>query len=439
MKIIRAVVVDDEKPGRERLRRLLSRHTRVELAGCCASGAEALTLIHEAAGADRPVHVMFLDVQMPEVDGFTVISSLVADLKSVAVPSVVFVTAHDEYALRAFDSHAIDYLLKPFSDERFQAALDRVIRHVKAGHAHALMSQMHALLGDVGRPTTPDGQVAMATGRAVLDRIVVKGAHRVRLLPVEQISWIEADGMYVKLHTRDGAVHLHRGLLGSLGASLDERRFVRIHRSAIVNIDLVDGLRRMRTATTSCFCATAPRFASADGFARGCRRGSARLCSPPLQAANYGYAAHTSRRRSSNCRSEGSTQGGSRPPSRRAPASEALMRPSAPAQSRLERRRTVGQNSEFLRPDTMPTYACLCCGHTEAFETAQEAFEAGWDVAPYFTLQPLCNLCLSAPVMILGLDAARELHADKHAQWQKQGRPTAPRAATDETSDQSKD
>lgn len=86
----------------------------------------------------------------------------------------------------------------------------------------------------------------------------------------------------------------------------------------------------------------------------------------------------------------------------------------------------------------MPTYACLCCGHTEAFETAQDAFEAGWDVAPYFTLQPLCNLCLSAPVMILGLDAARLLHAEKHAQWQNQGRPTASRAATDETLDQSK-
>lgn len=245
MNIIRAVVVDDEKPGRERLRRLLGRDTRVELAGCCASGAEAIALIREAAGAGRPVHAMFLDVQMPEVDGFTAISSLLADIRPDTAPSVVFVTAHDEYALRAFDSHAIDYLLKPFSDERFQAALDRVIRHVKAGHAHALMSQMHALLGDVACHATPDARAATTTGRkTVLDRIVVKGAHRVRLLPVEQITWIEADGMYVRLHTRDGGAHLHRGLLGSLDASLDERQFVRIHRSAIVNIDLVDGLRQ---------------------------------------------------------------------------------------------------------------------------------------------------------------------------------------------------
>jgi two-component system LytT family response regulator len=188
---------------------------------------------------------MFLDVQMPEVDGFAVVSSLAAESNLAVVPAVVFVTAHDEYALRAFESHAIDYLLKPFSDERFQAALDRVIRHVKAGHAHTLMSQMQALIGGLPGVVTKESAAGIAGSRKpVLDRLVVKGEHRVRLLPVEQISWIEADGMYVKLHTRDGHVHLHRGLLGSLDASLDARRFVRIHRSAIVNIDLVDGLRQ---------------------------------------------------------------------------------------------------------------------------------------------------------------------------------------------------
>ncbi len=245
MTLIRALVVDDEKPGRERVRRLLSRDARIELAGCCGSGAEAIEHVREAARGGGPVHVMFLDVQMPEVDGFAVVSSLAAEGDAPVVPAVVFVTAHDEYALRAFESHAIDYLLKPFSDERFQAALDRVIRHIKAGHAHTLMSQMQALIGGLPDLVSTDVPAGMAHGRKpVLDRLVVKGEHRVRLLPVEQISWIEADGMYVKLHTRDGQVHLHRGLLGSLDASLDARRFVRIHRSAIVNIDLVDGLRQ---------------------------------------------------------------------------------------------------------------------------------------------------------------------------------------------------
>jgi two-component system, LytTR family, response regulator len=245
MNAIRVLIVDDEKPGRERLRRLVNKDARVDLAGCCAGGAEALTLMREAAGAGSPVHLMFLDVQMPEIDGFAVVSALVQQSASEALPAVVFVTAHDEYALRAFEAHAIDYLLKPFSDERFQAALDRVIRHVRAGHAQAVMSQMEALLGSVGHQRL--GQDASTSGpgtRATLDRIVLKGANRIRLLPVDQISWIEADGIYVKLHTRDGKAHLHRGLLGTFDSSLDERCFVRIHRSAIVNIDVVSELRQ---------------------------------------------------------------------------------------------------------------------------------------------------------------------------------------------------
>ena len=231
--MFRVLIVDDEKPARERLRNLLKRDARVEIVSCCAGGAEALNAVEDAQRAERPVHVLFLDVQMPELDGFGVISKLVEQHGSENVPVVVFVTAHDEYALRAFEAHALDYLLKPFSDERFQATLDRAIRQVRAGTAQRLMSQMQALVGNAGSRQKP-----------MLDRIVVKGPDRVRLLPVVQISWIEADGVYVKLHTRDGGVHLHRGLLGSLDALLDERRFVRIHRSAIVNIDVVNELRQ---------------------------------------------------------------------------------------------------------------------------------------------------------------------------------------------------
>jgi two-component system LytT family response regulator len=243
MNLIRALVVDDEKPGRERVRRLVGRDARVEIVGVCAGGAEAVGALSEAAAAGRPVQVMFLDVQMPEVDGFAVVSTLVRRAPPEAVPAIVFVTAHDEYALRAFDAHAIDYLLKPFSDERFQASLDRAIRHIRAGHAQALMTRMQALLAQATGGVT-SGESHDGPRRRPLDKIVVKGSHRIRLLPVEQVSWIEADGMYVKLHTRDGAVHLHRGLLGSLDTALDPRRFVRIHRSAIVNIDVVHELRQ---------------------------------------------------------------------------------------------------------------------------------------------------------------------------------------------------
>ena len=243
MQTIRAVIVDDEKPGRERLRRLLARDTRVQLVGCCAGGAEALDTIRAGARDGAPVQLMFLDVQMPEVDGFGVLSALVRDSPNVVMPEVIFVTAHDEYALRAFDAQAIAYLLKPFSDERFQAALDRALRHVRAGHADSVMSQMQALLDGSGQKRTGTPPAAGAA-RRMLDRIVVRNSDRVRLLPVEQISWIEADGMYVKLHTRDGATHLHRALLGSLDSSLDPRRFIRIHRSAIVNIDVIAELRQ---------------------------------------------------------------------------------------------------------------------------------------------------------------------------------------------------
>ena len=243
MRTIRALIVDDEKPGRERLRRLLARDSRVDLSGSCAGGAEALDAIRAGARAGAPVHLMFLDVQMPELDGFGVLSALVRETPSLAVPEVIFVTAHDAYALRAFEAHAMDYLLKPFSDERFQAALDRALRHVRAGRADAVVSQMQALLDGSG-PGQAGALLTLDQRRRTLDRIVVRGADRVRLLPVDQVSWIEADGMYVKLHTRDGATHLHRALLGSLDEALDARRFVRIHRSAIVNIDVVAELRQ---------------------------------------------------------------------------------------------------------------------------------------------------------------------------------------------------
>lgn len=263
---VRVLVVDDEKPARERLRRLLERDPRVQITGCCVAGAEALRTMREAARAGTPVQLLFLDVQMPELDGFGVIAALARrdDEERVDegsgpldMPAVVFVTAFDDYAIRAFDAHAIDYLLKPYSDERFEAALDRAIRHLRAGHAQALLAQMQALLAPIGVPTAAPGTTKPASSSgatdpggtkssapSTLDRIVLKGTDRIRLLPVPQITWIEAAGMYVKLHLRDGSEHLHRSLLGELEAALDKRRFVRVHRSAIVNIDVIEELRQ---------------------------------------------------------------------------------------------------------------------------------------------------------------------------------------------------
>jgi two-component system LytT family response regulator len=247
MDTIRVLVVDDEKPARDRLRRLLARAGGVELVDSCAGGDEAVRVVREAATAGTPVHVLFLDVQMPEVDGFAVMSALVASAPRCPIPDVVFVTAHDDYAIRAFDARAIDYLLKPYSDERFHAALDRAVRQVRAGHAQAVMSSMRDLLAGTAYPRPGGVPLRVGTARrTVLDKILVKGTHRVRLIAVDQIRWIEADGMYVKLHTRDGASHLHRALLGTLDRSLDGRRFVRVHRSAIVNIEMVEEVRQDR-------------------------------------------------------------------------------------------------------------------------------------------------------------------------------------------------
>jgi two-component system LytT family response regulator len=245
MKPIRVLVADDEKPGRERLRNLLKRDARVALVACCGGGAEALQAMRGAAQQRAQVQLLLLDVQMPEIDGFAVVSTLVKEDRGGLLPAVIFVTAHDEYALRAFEAHAIDYLLKPYSDERFQAALDRGIRHVRAGDAQAIVSRMQTLVETIeSKHHASDHADVESPKNSVVDRIVIKGPQRVRLLPVEQISWIEADGVYVKLHTRDSAVHLHRALLGSLEGALDHRQFVRIHRSAIVNIDVVEELRQ---------------------------------------------------------------------------------------------------------------------------------------------------------------------------------------------------
>jgi two-component system, LytTR family, response regulator len=257
MNTVRVLVADDEKPARDRLRRLLERDARVRLAGCCVGGADAVRMVQDGARAGEPVHLLFLDVQMPELDGFGVLAELIATKDAEhELPAVVFITAHDEYAIRAFDAHAVDYLLKPFSDERFEASLDRAIRHLRAGHAQALLSQMQALLGAGAAGAAGGAAAAAAPGSmssaggpqagagAALDRIVLKGTDRVRLLPVQQITWIEAAGMYVKLHMRDGSEHLHRSLLGQLDDALDKRRFVRVHRSAIVNVDLIDELQQ---------------------------------------------------------------------------------------------------------------------------------------------------------------------------------------------------
>jgi two-component system LytT family response regulator len=203
---IRTLIVDDEPLAREGLRLLLAADREIRVVGECANGREAVEAIHRL----RP-DLVFLDVQMPELDGFGVIASL----QPTELPQVVFVTAYDRYALRAFEVHALDYLLKPFDDERFHDALARAKRRV------APRSREH---------TT---------------RLAVKDLGRIVFLDVAEIQWIEAADYYVQLHV-GGQSYLHRESMQSLEARLDPSQFLRIHRSAIVNVQAVKEIRHER-------------------------------------------------------------------------------------------------------------------------------------------------------------------------------------------------
>jgi two-component system LytT family response regulator len=235
---IRILIVDDEKPARLRLTMLLERHSGVEVAAECHGGPSALDAVSSAAQAGAPIDMIFLDIQMPEMDGFAMLEALYA-LPLDPVPVVVFATAYDEYALRAFDAHAVDYLLKPYSDERFEVALTRAVGIVRNGASESLLGQMRALLGELAK--APGGAKNESPGGNYLDRLALKERSRVRLLHVSDIRWIAAEGVYVTIHTARES-YLHREVLSRLESQLDPHRFVRIHRSHIVNFDFVQEL-----------------------------------------------------------------------------------------------------------------------------------------------------------------------------------------------------
>jgi two-component system LytT family response regulator len=224
MKPIRTILVDDEPLGRERIRTLLKELADFELLAECTDGREAIEAVHE-----HEPDLIFLDVQMPELDGFEVIESLAPELRE-SMPSVIFVTAFDQYALRAFEVHALDYLLKPFDGERFAEAIDRaraqIARHREGDAKSTMMEMIQQLRKD----------------RGPLKRFVVKSAGRVVFLRVEEIDWIEAAGNYLKIHV--GAdTHLLRETMGSLEKRLDPDHFVRIHRSTMVSVDRIRELQ----------------------------------------------------------------------------------------------------------------------------------------------------------------------------------------------------
>ena len=212
MQKIRTLVADDEPIARERILALLRDEDDIEIVGECATGLEAQEAIAHAAP-----ELMFLDIEMPEMDGL----ALARTVQSSGAPAVVFVTAYDEYALSAFEVHALDYLLKPISTERFRAALV---------HARAHVARRRNDGGSAGRE------------RARRDRLMIKSGGRIHVIRTADIDWCEASGNYVGLHVGPQC-HLVRDTMAHLESELDPRQFMRIHRSTIVNVDRVQEMQ----------------------------------------------------------------------------------------------------------------------------------------------------------------------------------------------------
>ena len=216
---IRAVIADDERPARRRVRALLARHADFETVAEAESGAEAIGAVE----THRP-EVLFLDVAMPEMTGIQVMESLGIH----AVPVVVFVTAYDSHAISAFDHFALDYVLKPIDERRFDRTLTRIRERLSQWRTSAVAGEVSRRLE---RCTGPG---VGTNGRSPhLTRLVLKSTHRITFVPVGDIDWIEAEGDYVRLHTGRTS-HLYRSTLSALEQRLDPREFVRIHRSSIV-------------------------------------------------------------------------------------------------------------------------------------------------------------------------------------------------------------
>jgi len=221
---IRVLIVDDEPLARQRIEDLLAREPNVEIVGTADNGNAAI----EAIGRLRP-DLLFLDVQMPGKTGLEVARAIGAE----SMPATIFVTAYDQHALQAFDLAAVDYLVKPFDDERFEQAFRRARRLVELEETGRLHEHLRTLLRDESRPRTV----------RYLDRIAVESKGKVRFIPVDDIDYIEASGPYAELVV-GGRRHVIREALQTLEERLDPTRFMRVHRSAIVQLDRVDTLLR---------------------------------------------------------------------------------------------------------------------------------------------------------------------------------------------------
>jgi two-component system, LytTR family, response regulator len=217
---IKLLLVDDERPARRKMLRFLEAASDFQVVGEADDGAQAIAAVERL----RP-DVVFLDVQMPKLDGFQVAAALKPPL-----PEIVFVTAHDKFALKAFEVHALDYLLKPYDEDRFRKMLERVRERRQPKGDHALVERLQRLLAEM-QPTA-----------RYADRVLVTENERAFFVPVADIDWVEGARNYVVLHA-SGKTHLLRGTLDALLKKLDPAAFVRVNRSTIVRLDSIRELQ----------------------------------------------------------------------------------------------------------------------------------------------------------------------------------------------------
>jgi two-component system LytT family response regulator len=236
---VRAVVVDDEPAARDAVKTLLEGEPAIEVVGEAGNGREALQLIRRS----RP-ELLFLDVQMPDLDGFQVLERLGSEVPR----AVVFVTAHDQHALRAFEVHALDYLLKPFGKPRFHAAVARALARLSADEALTLQRTLASMAGAREVRTEEAGRIAAGDGadagtRDWPRRLAVRTGEKIVLVDVKKIDWVEAFGDYARLHV-GRRMYLVAERMHAIERLFDPRRFLRVHRSIIVRLDGVRELHR---------------------------------------------------------------------------------------------------------------------------------------------------------------------------------------------------
>lgn len=221
MNKIRTLVIDDEPLARRGVRHLLKSEPDIEILGECGDGLQAV----EEITAQTP-DLILLDVQMPEMDGFAVLQALTAGRP----PLVIFITAYDEFALHAFQAHALDYLLKPIKPHLFKVALNRVRAVLQYQQTRVFEQKIEALLQH------------LPSSKRYVERLLVRTAGGVQILPVHEIDWFEAEGDYVRIH-KSGKKYLLRERMNALEARLNPQKFLRIHRSAVVNIDRIHAMQ----------------------------------------------------------------------------------------------------------------------------------------------------------------------------------------------------